>query len=177
MTTRKISLKTRAFSFLAAGALVASIGTVAALGADDAYAAGIPVGDRTDVTATDPTGIEPRESWPNKQYYFNFTDNTNNTSPTTGWKDNATSFWVKINEFNVDYCNFFADAYAGGWVDCTVPGYGRAYGTGEYELYNNVWEWYGHVECRLGGYRAQIGQGWVTGEWTPDCEGYFTIMR
>lgn len=121
-------------------------------------------------------GIAPHESWPNKPFYFNFYDNTNNVSQNTGTKEDATSFWLGVYQFDVDYCNFFADAQIGGnWINCTTGGYGRVRYAGQYELYNQVWEWYGRAKCRLGGYREENRQGWVTGEWTPDCEGHFQV--
>ncbi len=120
--------------------------------------------------------IVTHESWPNKPFYFNFYDNTSNVSQNTGVKENSTSFWLGVYKFDVDYCNFYADALIGGqWIDCTSPGYGRVYRVGQYELYNQVWERYGRATCRLGGYRAANWQGWVSGEWTPDCEGNFSV--
>lgn len=162
---------------LVMGTFVLSIGMVALLGAGIAYADEVAVGARTDVTATEPTGIQSRESWPNKPYWFNFKDNETGVSQTTGWKDDNTSFWVNVTQWDdVWRCNFYADAYVGGWIDCTTPGYGACYGPGQYELYNKVSERYGKRECRLGGYRSG-GSGFVSGEWTPDCEGHFTVMR
>ena len=105
--------------------LVASVGVVS-LGVSNAYADEVADGTRTDVTAIDPMGIQPRESWPNKPYWFNFQDETNCVSPTTGWKDDNSSFWVNVTQWSgLAYCNFYADAYVGGWIDCTTPGYGR----------------------------------------------------
>ena len=130
--------------------LVASVGVVS-LGVSNAYADEVADGTRTDVT--------------------------NCVSPTTGWKDDNSSFWVNVTQWSgLAYCNFYADAYVGGWIDCTTPGYGTCRGPKQYELYNRVWEDYGHRECRLGGYRSG-GTGFVSGEWTPDCEGTFPIMR
>ena len=176
MRVENASLTMRMFSFFAAGVLVASVGVVS-LGVSNAYADEVADGTRTDVTAIDPMGIQPRESWPNKPYWFNFQDETNCVSPTTGWKDDNSSFWVNVTQWSgLAYCNFYADAYVGGWIDCTTPGYGTCRGPKQYELYNRVWEDYGHRECRLGGYRSG-GTGFVSGEWTPDCEGTFPIMR
>lgn len=160
---------------------MASAVVVASLSVAPAFADGASPQGNLPQGGSSQQGPSFRESWPNIRFDFNFSDNESNVSyPYLGYglKQDETSFWIDCEYFNVDYCELYADGWNGStYVNCNSPGHGRLLGTGQFELYNKVCEWYGkNTKTRLGGYRSQAGQGWVGGYWTPDCQGHFPVI-
>ena len=107
---------------------------------------------------------------------FHFSLTSKGATAATGFrrKDNNSSLYVKVTKKTGSTCRVFADGAKNdsglGKRDCTQR-VSKAYGTGEYELYNTV------NENKLGYARlsawAESGAGVLSGVWSPDCVGHF----
>lgn len=86
-----------------------------------------------------------------------------------GVKEDTSSVYVDVWQFPGNFY-LYTNAYVDGQVkDCTSRP-ALVTRSGEWLVYNVIYETYGRVNACLGGVRAQGGN--VTGEWSPDYTYY-----
>jgi len=126
---------------------------------------------------------------------FTFDFSLSETAYSTGnnliaMKENDTSYYVKCTTLNRNFVNLYTDGYWNNrWNDCTNKTVARLSSTGEFQIYNYIWEWHRDqtgsatsVPARLGAWRANslgYGNGYVVGKWSPDVILYswYTVLN
>lgn len=125
------------------------------------------------VLANENPGISPQSS-SDIPFQFEFTTligtHVDDTEPShMGYKDNDSSVYVNVMQFPGSFY-IYTNAYVNGQRhDCTQRD-ALVTRSGEWLVYNLIYETYGRVKTGLGGVRAQGGN--VSGKWSPDYTYY-----
>lgn len=118
------------------------------------------------------TEAEPFSNNTNTTYEFNLS--LFHQTAGTGYRDktDASSLYIWIKTFSGAPARLYVDGAhddkGSGKMDCTQGIY-RSHHAGEWQIYNLVRE-NGRDHARLTAWR-ESGDGWVKGEWSPDCVG------